>query len=190
MFAAENMASSFQSTRRHSIEESQSAELNLVPSASSRRSVLTKRGGVSVFSLPNLTSPAATTPSTINLTPSVSHDRPPSWKSQDARSSSSSVTPSLDRADSIAKKLRFRGSKLFKRQHSKTNPPSLRTLYWVTDSQFGLNKSLDQWSGLHRVSQHSRMHSTGGKLFLTLMLWDHGWHLTRYWPTTTNFGTV
>ena len=173
MSAGEKMASSFQSTRRHSIEESHNAEAYFVPSASSRRSVLTKRSGVSVYSLPILTSPTATTPSTMNLSPSVSHDRPASWKSQGARSSSSSMTTSLDRADSIAKKLRFRGSKLFKRQHSKTNPPSLRTLYWVTDSQFGLNKSLDQWSGLQRVSQHGRMHSTGSELKATLMLRDH-----------------
>ena len=167
------MASSFQSTRRHSIEESHNAEAHFVPSASSRRSVLTKRSGGSVYSLPILTSPTATTPSTMNLSPSVGHDRPASWKSQGARSSSSSMTTSLDRADSIAKKLRFRGSKLFKRQHSKTNPPSLRTLYWVTDSQFGLNKSLDQWSSLQRVSQHGRMHSTGSELKATLMLRDH-----------------
>lgn len=174
MSVGEKMVSSFQSTWRHSIEESHSADFNLVPSASSRRSVLTKRSGVSVYSLPNPTSPNATTPSTVNLSPSVSHDRPASWKSQDARSSSSSVSPSLERADSIAKKLRFRGSRLFKRQHSKTNPPSLRTLYWVTDSQFGVNKSLEQWSGLHRVSQHSRMHSTGSKLSSTVMLRDQG----------------
>lgn len=168
------MASSVQSTRRHSIEESHNAEVNIVPSASSRRSMLTKRSGVSVYSLPIPASPTATTPSTINLSPSVSHDRPASWKSQGARSSSSSMTPSLDRADSIAKKLRFRGSKLFKRQHSKTNPPSLRTLYWVTDSQFGVDKSLDQRSSLQRVSQHGRMHSTGSKPNATLKLRDHG----------------
>lgn len=168
------MASSFQSTRRHSVEESPNAEHNIAPSASSRRSVLQKRSGVSVYSLRNPTSSTATTPSAINLSPSVSHDRPASWKSQDARSSSSSVPHSLERADSIAKKLKFRGSRLFKRPHSKTNPPSLRTLYWITDSQFGLNKSSEQWSSLHRVSQHNRMHSTGSKLFSTLMLGDHG----------------
>lgn len=181
------MASSFQSTRRHSIEESHNAEFNLVSSASSRRSVLTKRSGVSVYSLPIPTSPTATTPPIIHLSPSVSHDRPASWKSQGARSSASSMTPSLDRADSIAKKLRFRGSKLFKRQHSKTNPPSLRTLYWVTDSQLGLHKSLDQWSSLPRVSQHGRMHSTGSKLVPILMLRDHCLHLIRYRPKTANF---
>ena len=186
MSVEDQMASSFQPTRRHSIEESNNAGYNVVPSTSSRRSFLKKRTGVSVYSLHNPTTPNATTPSTVNLSPSVSHDRPASWKSQDARSSSSSVSPSLEPADSIAKKLRFRGSRLFKRPHSKTNPPSLRTLYWVTDSQFALNNSLEHWSSLHRVSQHNRMHSTGSKLSSTRMLRDHGLRSIRHWPTTTD----
>lgn len=168
------MASSFQSTRSYSIEDSHDTELNILPSASSRRSILKKRSGASVYSLHHPTPSAATTPSTINLSPSISHDRPASWKSQDARSSSSSLSPSLERAESIAKRLRFRGSRLFKRQHSKTNPPSLRTLYWITDSQLGLNKSLEQWSSMQRLSQHSRMHSTGGESYLSWILRDLG----------------
>lgn len=164
------MSLSLQSTRRHSTEESHNAEYNIVASASPRRSVLKKKSSRSVHSLHRPTSSTVPTPSTTNLSPSVSHDRPASWKSQGARSSSSSIPASLERADSIAKKLRVRGSRLFKRQHSKTNPPSLRTLYWVTDSQVGLNKSLEQWGSLHRVSQHNRMHSTGSKLFSGLML--------------------
>lgn len=144
---------------------------DIVAPASSRRSVF-RKSNMSVRSLHCPTSPTMPTPS-INLSPSASHDRPASWKSQDARSSSSSILPSLERADSLAKKLRMRGSRLFKRQHSKTNPSSLRTLYWVTDSQVGLDRSLEQWATLHRVSQHGRMHSTGSQLFSTLTFISH-----------------
>lgn len=169
MSVGEKIATNIQSAQRPNSQDCHTTGHGIVASASPRRSVL-RKSNMSDHSLHCPTSPTMPTPSIINLSPSLSHDRPASWKSQDARSSSSSILPSLERADSLAKKLRMRGSRLFKRQHSKTSPPSLRTLYWVTDSQVGLNSSLEQWATLHRVSHHGRMHSTGSKQFSTLAL--------------------
>ena len=152
-----------QSIRRSDHEDSPMVQRDLVASASPRRSLLKKKSNMSVRSLQHATSPTVPTPSTVNLSPCTSHDRPASCQSQDARSSSSSIPPSLERAESLAKRLRVRGSKLFKRQHSRTNPSSLRGLYWVTDSQVGMNRSLDEWASLHRGLQHNRTHSTGSQ---------------------------
>lgn len=145
------------------MEDSRSVEHDPMAFVSPPRSLAKQKSKMSVCSMQHPTSPSVPPPSTINLSPSVSREGPASPKSQDARSSSSSTPQSLDPVDNFAKRLRGRGSRLFKRQRIKTSSSSLRTLYWVTDSQVGLNQSFEQWASQHRVSQHYRMHSTGSK---------------------------
>jgi hypothetical protein len=163
------MDPNLQSVRRINSEELHSAKKEVVAS-SPHESGVKKWNDTSVYSLHGSTSHSAAATSVTNLSPSVSHERPASWRSQDARSSSSSIPPSLERAESLAKTLMVRGSKLFKRQHSKTSPPSLRTLYWVVDTQNGMDKPGRQRGSLHRDSQHNRMHSTGSKLSSNISL--------------------
>ncbi len=156
-------------TRTLSSQPSHPTGHDIVATLSQSRSVVRKQSNLSVRSLHPSTSPTVPASGNTNLSPSLDYDRPASWKSQGARSSSSSNPPSLDRSENVAKTWIVRGSRLFKRHHSKTSPTSLRTFYWVADSQDGLKNYPGQWASNQRRSQHNRTHSTGSMLCSQVM---------------------
>ncbi|MCJ1304787.1 hypothetical protein MMC08_007600 [Hypocenomyce scalaris] len=79
-------------------------------------------------------------------------------RSQDARSLTGSIQSRADRSDSVTKSLFSRGTKLLKRQNSKSNLTSLRTLDWVEASyERDQIQELAGW----RLLKHSRIDSTG-----------------------------
>lgn len=94
----------------------------------------------------------------IDSVPKLSKDVSSRRRSQDVRSIAGSIQSRADRSDSMTKSLLSRGTKLLKRQNSKSNLTSLRTLDWVEASyERDQIQELAGW----RLLKHSRIDSTG-----------------------------
>lgn len=88
-------------------------------------------------------------------------------RSQDVRSIAGSIQSRADRSDSMTKSLFSRGTKLLKRQNSKSNLTSLRTLDWVEASyERDQIQELAGW----RLLKNSRIDSTGSCMTLHFQL--------------------
>lgn len=87
-------------------------------------------------------------------------------KSQDARLSSSSLFLRPEKSESLAKTLMARGSKLLRRQNSRSDSTSLRTWQWLEASHDD-NMSTCEGHSANALGdlRHNRMHSTGSEWY-------------------------
>ena len=99
-------------------------------------------------------------PSDVYLNYTVSADKPAARDIQRIRSSGS-VTPRPERVENLAKALFARGSRLLKRQNSKLDSVSLRTLEWLEGSGTNMGKHKSHSPGLHPDYKRESMYSMG-----------------------------
>ncbi len=104
------------------------------------------------------TAMAAHSPNEYSLSPSSSIHMSPSRDLHDMRSISESIVSRTDRPESLAKTLVSKGYKLLRRQNSKSDLTSLRTMDWMEKSKV---------ENMYRSknSKHSRWQSTDSGMF-------------------------
>lgn len=108
----------------------------------------------------NRTATTTSLPSDAYLNFTVSNEKPAARETQ-RLSSSGSVIPHPERVESLAKTLIARGSRLLKRQNSKIDSVSLRTLEWLERSGTNMGKHKSQPPDLHPEYRRESMYSTG-----------------------------
>ena len=136
-----------------------------------------KRRDLELGSRPRSKTAHTTTPAFgSDLAAKPSADMSSRRRSQDARSLAGSIQSRADRSDSVTKSLFSRGTKLLKRQNSKSNLTSLRTLDWVEASyERDQIQELAGW----RLLKHSRIDSTGSGRTSHLLLLHEIMLMTR-----------
>lgn len=102
------------------------------------------------------------TPSTNSL-PANTSNRSVRRKSQDIRLSSGSIFLRPEKPESLAKTLMTRGSKLLRRQNSRTESTSLRTWQWLETSQDNMDTNDGHSAKTLGDLRHNRIHSTGSE---------------------------
>ena len=91
------------------------------------------------------------------------NDRVVVRKSHDARLSSGSIFLRPERSESLAKTLMTRGSKLLRRQNSRSDSASLRTWQWLETPHDDMSTHDGHSANAPGDPRHNRMHSTGSK---------------------------
>lgn len=134
--------------------------------------ILTKRH----YLVSNSTRPSSRTGSTTSLPYNASlaatipaPKKPAAKPTQNKRFSSSSIATGPERLENLAKTLLARGSRKLKHQNSQTDSSSSRTLEWLSGSEATMRKHRSQINLLPE-GRHERMHSTGGKVFIHMLV--------------------
>lgn len=98
-----------------------------------------------------------------NPSPTSTRNRAKDKKPDDVRLSSGSTSLYPEKSEGLAKTLMARGSRLLRRQNSKSDSTSLRTWQWLEASQGSVGACEGYSAKALGDFKHNRMHSTGSE---------------------------